>query len=111
MEHMMDLKVQAVNKHLYAFKLRVVERPAHISGISSFRTELDRLWADLDVILAPPTDVPESKLTAFADDTVLDALFSEDIAQPKPTRAREKRPRSSHKSDITEDTRAKKWER
>uniref|UniRef100_M1DLR2 Integrase core domain containing protein n=1 Tax=Solanum tuberosum TaxID=4113 RepID=M1DLR2_SOLTU len=106
-----DQKVQAVHKRLYAFELRVLARPAPVTNFSSFRTELDSLRADIDSILATPTVEPEFAPIALADDTVLDALFKEDIdAQSEPTRARGKRPRSSHISDTTDDARAKKRE-
>uniref|UniRef100_M1DJ67 Integrase core domain containing protein n=1 Tax=Solanum tuberosum TaxID=4113 RepID=M1DJ67_SOLTU len=107
METMMDQKVQVVHKHLDAFKLRVLIRPAPVIDVSSIRTELDSLRADLDAITAPHT---ESAPTTLADDTVIDALFINDIAQPEPTRARGKRHRSSHVSDTTEDARARKRE-
>uniref|UniRef100_M1DWR6 Integrase core domain containing protein n=1 Tax=Solanum tuberosum TaxID=4113 RepID=M1DWR6_SOLTU len=45
--------------------------------------------------------------TVPADDTVLDPLFREDITQPEPTRAREKRPYSSRTFDATEDAQIK----
>uniref|UniRef100_M1DL50 Integrase core domain containing protein n=1 Tax=Solanum tuberosum TaxID=4113 RepID=M1DL50_SOLTU len=108
---MMDQKVQAVHKCLDAFELRVLEQPSLATDLSSFRTELDSLRADVDAIISTPTDEPESAPTPLADDTVLDALFSDDIAQPEPTRARGKRHRSSHVSDTTEDARARKRER
>jgi len=107
----MDLKVQSINKRLDALELRVLERLAPTIDISSFRTELDRLWVDLDAILVPSMDAPESAPTAPTDDTMLDALFSENIPQSESTRARGKRHRSSHTSDATEDAREKKRER
>jgi len=111
MEHMMDLKVQAVNQCLDAFKLRVLERPVPTTDVSSLRKELDSLRADLDKILVPPIDEPESTHFIPADDTVLDALFGEDLPQPESTRARGKRPRSSRTSVATEDAQIKKHER
>ncbi|KAK4733987.1 hypothetical protein R3W88_008248 [Solanum pinnatisectum] len=106
MEHMMDLKVQAVNKCLDAFELRVLERPTPTTNIFSFRTELDHLRADLDAILAPSMDAPKSSPIAPADDMVLDALFSEDIPQSESTHARGKRHYFSHTSDATENARS-----
>uniref|UniRef100_M1DFF5 Integrase core domain containing protein n=1 Tax=Solanum tuberosum TaxID=4113 RepID=M1DFF5_SOLTU len=111
MESMMDQKVQAIHKRLDVFKLRVLEQPAPVTDMSSFLTELDSLRADLDAIIVPPTDEPESVHNVLVDDTVLGALFSDDIAQPKPTCSREKRHHSSHISDTTEDARARKRER
>ncbi|KAK4737545.1 hypothetical protein R3W88_001242 [Solanum pinnatisectum] len=110
MGHMMDLKVQAVNKRLDAFQLRVLERPVPTTYISYFWTKLDSLQANLDVILALPMDMPESAPTAPVDDTVLDALYNEDTPQSESTHAQGKRHRSSHTSDATEDARAKKRE-
>uniref|UniRef100_M1DIM6 Integrase core domain containing protein n=1 Tax=Solanum tuberosum TaxID=4113 RepID=M1DIM6_SOLTU len=71
----------------------------------------DNLQADLDAILCSPTDELESAPTALVDDTVLDSLFSEDIALPEPTCACGKSPRSSRISNTTEDAREKKQER
>uniref|UniRef100_M1DL65 Integrase core domain containing protein n=1 Tax=Solanum tuberosum TaxID=4113 RepID=M1DL65_SOLTU len=48
-------------------------------------TKLDSLRADLDAILAPPMNVPESAPTAPVDDMVLDALHSEDTPQSEST--------------------------
>uniref|UniRef100_M1DZ41 Integrase core domain containing protein n=1 Tax=Solanum tuberosum TaxID=4113 RepID=M1DZ41_SOLTU len=112
MEIMMDQKVQAVHKRLDAFKLRVLARLAPVTNFSSIRTKLDSLWADIDCIPVAPTNEPESRPTALADDIVLDALFREDTyEQPEPTRARGKRHHSSENSDTTEEARVKKRER
>uniref|UniRef100_M1DI23 Integrase core domain containing protein n=1 Tax=Solanum tuberosum TaxID=4113 RepID=M1DI23_SOLTU len=78
METMVDQKVQVVHKCLDAFELRVLTRPAPVTDISSFRTELDSLRSNIDSILATPTYEPEAAPTTLADDTVLDALFIED---------------------------------
>ncbi|KAK4707271.1 hypothetical protein R3W88_033192 [Solanum pinnatisectum] len=110
-EHMMDLKLQDVNKRLDVFKLRVLERPAPTINISSFRTELDHFRAELDVILVPSMDAPKSAPTAPTNDMMLDTLFSEEISQSESSRARGKRHHSSHTSYTTEDARAKKRER
>uniref|UniRef100_M1DIV7 Integrase core domain containing protein n=1 Tax=Solanum tuberosum TaxID=4113 RepID=M1DIV7_SOLTU len=110
MEHMMNLKVQAINKCLDTFELRVLKRPPPTTDICSLLIELDHFRADLDAIIAPSMDAPESAPIAPADDTVLDALYNEDIPQSESTRARGKRHRSSHTSDATEDARAKKRE-
>uniref|UniRef100_M1DQX5 Integrase core domain containing protein n=1 Tax=Solanum tuberosum TaxID=4113 RepID=M1DQX5_SOLTU len=112
MATVVDQKVQAVHKRLDAFELRVLTRSVPVTDFSSFRTELDSLWADIDSILATPIDEPESAPTTLADDTVLDALFREDTdAQLELTRVHGKRPRSSRISDTTYDARAKKRER
>uniref|UniRef100_M1DZS8 Integrase core domain containing protein n=1 Tax=Solanum tuberosum TaxID=4113 RepID=M1DZS8_SOLTU len=104
-------QVQAIHKRLDAFELRVLAQPAPVTKFSFFRNELDSLRADIDSILATPTDEPESAPTALADDIVLDVLFKEDTyAQSEPTRARGKRPRSSLISDTIDDARANKRE-
>uniref|UniRef100_M1DTY2 Integrase core domain containing protein n=1 Tax=Solanum tuberosum TaxID=4113 RepID=M1DTY2_SOLTU len=108
MGHMMDLKVQSVNKRLEAFELRVLERLAPITDISSLRTKLDNFWADIEAILAPPMEVLEFTPIALVDDTVLDALYSKDTSQFVSTHARGKGHHSSHSSDATEDARANK---
>ncbi|KAK4724142.1 hypothetical protein R3W88_026921 [Solanum pinnatisectum] len=110
MECMMDLKVQAFNKRMDVFKLRFLERPAPTTDISSFRTELDHFRANLDAILVPSIDTPEFAPTTPADDTVLDALYSEDIPQSESTCVQGKRHHSSHTSNATEDAKAKKRE-
>ncbi|WMV41556.1 hypothetical protein MTR67_034941, partial [Solanum verrucosum] len=96
MEGMMDRKVQAVNKRLDAFELRVLEPPAPSIDLSSFQAELASLRADADAILSTRTIKPQAAPTALADDTVLDALFS-GIAEkePMPTHTKGKRHRSS----------------
>ncbi|KAG5594966.1 hypothetical protein H5410_036198 [Solanum commersonii] len=77
MEGMMDQKVQAVNKHLDAFELRVLERSGSAIHLSSLQVELASLRTDVDAILSTPTVEPQVTPTALADDTVLDVLFSE----------------------------------
>ncbi|KAG5576289.1 hypothetical protein H5410_056423 [Solanum commersonii] len=58
MEGMMDQKIQAVNKQLDAFELRVLERPTPTMDLSSFQSELANIRADVDAILATPTVEP-----------------------------------------------------
>ncbi|KAG5610279.1 hypothetical protein H5410_021560 [Solanum commersonii] len=58
MEGMMDRKIQAVNKHLDAFELRVLERPTPTINLSSFQTKLASLRANVDAILTTPTVEP-----------------------------------------------------
>uniref|UniRef100_M1DNQ2 Integrase core domain containing protein n=1 Tax=Solanum tuberosum TaxID=4113 RepID=M1DNQ2_SOLTU len=111
MEHMMDVKVQVVNKRLDAFELIVLKRLASTTDVSYLRKDLDIHRAHHDKILVPPTYKPESTPTIPAVDMVLDALFREDLTQPKPTRARVTRPRSSRTSDANDDARVKKRER
>ena len=108
MEAKTDQKVQAVHKRLDAFELRVLERPALTTDMSSFRTELASLRADVDAILATPAVEPQATPFALGDDTVLGALFSGDDAeeQHKPARSRGKRHLSSHKTELTEEENA-----
>uniref|UniRef100_M1DI10 Integrase core domain containing protein n=1 Tax=Solanum tuberosum TaxID=4113 RepID=M1DI10_SOLTU len=108
MEDMMDWKIQAVNKCLDAFELRVLKRPAPTIDLSSFEVELASLWADVDAILATPIVDPQAALTALADDTVLDALFS-GIAEEgtEPTYTKGKR----HCSSRTEEEKSQKRQR
>uniref|UniRef100_M1DMJ3 Integrase core domain containing protein n=1 Tax=Solanum tuberosum TaxID=4113 RepID=M1DMJ3_SOLTU len=105
MEIMMDRKVQTVNKRLDAFELRVFEQPVLTIDLSSLRTNLANLRADIDDILATPAVKPPATPTAWTDDTVLDALFR-GIAEekPNPTLAKGKRYRSSR----TEEEKAQK---
>uniref|UniRef100_M1DB33 Integrase core domain containing protein n=1 Tax=Solanum tuberosum TaxID=4113 RepID=M1DB33_SOLTU len=76
MEGMMDRKVQAVNKRLDAFELRVLERSAPAINLSSLQAELASLQTDVDAILVAPKVEPQAAPTALADDTVLYALFN-----------------------------------
>uniref|UniRef100_M1DEM1 Integrase core domain containing protein n=1 Tax=Solanum tuberosum TaxID=4113 RepID=M1DEM1_SOLTU len=76
MEGMMDRKVQAVNKRLEAFELRVLERSAPGTDLSTLQADLASLRTDVDAILVAPSVETQAAPTALADDTVLDALFS-----------------------------------
>uniref|UniRef100_M1DGQ6 Integrase core domain containing protein n=1 Tax=Solanum tuberosum TaxID=4113 RepID=M1DGQ6_SOLTU len=108
MEGMMDRKIQAINKRLDSFELGVLERPTPTIDLSSFEAELATLRADVDAILATPTIEPQAAPTAFADDTVLDALFSGTAeAGPEPTHTKGKR----HRSSRTEEEKAQKRQR
>uniref|UniRef100_M1DS40 Integrase core domain containing protein n=1 Tax=Solanum tuberosum TaxID=4113 RepID=M1DS40_SOLTU len=96
MEGMMDRHIQAVNKHLDAFELRVLERPATAIDLSTFEAELASLRGNVDDILATHTVEPQAAPTALADDLVLDALFSGSVEEgPEPTHTKGKRHRSS----------------
>uniref|UniRef100_M1D9F3 Integrase core domain containing protein n=1 Tax=Solanum tuberosum TaxID=4113 RepID=M1D9F3_SOLTU len=108
MDGMMDRKIQAGNKLLDAFELLVLDRPAPAIDLSSFEAELASLRADVDAILATPTDEPQAAPTAMADDTVLDALFSGTVEEgPEPTHIKGKR----HYSSRTEEEKAQKRQR
>uniref|UniRef100_M1DJ26 Integrase core domain containing protein n=1 Tax=Solanum tuberosum TaxID=4113 RepID=M1DJ26_SOLTU len=108
MEGMMDRKVQAVNKRLDAFELRVLERPAPTIYLSFFQAELASLRADVDAILSTPTFEPQDAPTALADDTVHDALFSGTAEEEfAPTHTKGKR----HRSSRTEEEKAHKRHR
>uniref|UniRef100_M1BV32 Integrase core domain containing protein n=1 Tax=Solanum tuberosum TaxID=4113 RepID=M1BV32_SOLTU len=105
MEGMMDRKIQAVNKCLDSFELRVLEQPAPIINLSSFQSELASLRANVDVILATPTVEPQVAPTALVDDTVLDALFSGTAEERlEPTHTKGKR----HHSSRIEEEKAQK---
>uniref|UniRef100_M1DI20 Integrase core domain containing protein n=1 Tax=Solanum tuberosum TaxID=4113 RepID=M1DI20_SOLTU len=97
MEGMMDWKVQAVNKHLDAFELRVLERLAPAIDLSALQADLASLRTDVDTILAAPSV-----------DTVLDALFSGTTEEGLTlTHAKGKR----HRSHRTEEEKAHKRQR
>lgn len=80
----MDLKVTFF---INAFKLRVLAYPSLATDVFSNQAELDSHQANLDSILAPPVNELESVLTILADNTMLDTLFCEDLAEAEPTRA------------------------
>uniref|UniRef100_M1DM99 Integrase core domain containing protein n=1 Tax=Solanum tuberosum TaxID=4113 RepID=M1DM99_SOLTU len=103
MEGMMDRKVQAVNKRLDAFELRVLERSAPAIDLSALQVDLASLRTDVAAILAAPSVETQAALTVLADDTVLDALFSGTAEEgPAPTHAKGKR----HRSHCTEEEKA-----
>ena len=105
MEGMMDRKVQAVNKRLDAFELRVLERSAPTIDLSALQADLASLRTDVDAILAAPSVETQAAPTALADDTVLDALFSGTAEEgPAPTHAKVK----CHHSHRTEEEKAHK---
>uniref|UniRef100_M1DF00 Integrase core domain containing protein n=1 Tax=Solanum tuberosum TaxID=4113 RepID=M1DF00_SOLTU len=105
MEGMMDRKVQAVNKRLDAFELRVLERSALATDLSALQADLASLRTDVDAILAAPSVETQAAPTALADDAVLDTLFSGTTEEgPAPTHAKGKR----HRSDRTEEEKAHK---
>uniref|UniRef100_M1DN91 Integrase core domain containing protein n=1 Tax=Solanum tuberosum TaxID=4113 RepID=M1DN91_SOLTU len=107
MEGMMDRKVQAVNKRLDAFELRVLERSAPATDLSALQADLASLRTDVDPILAAPSVEIQAAPTALADDTVLDALFSGTAEEgPAPTHAKGKQ----HRSHRTEEEKAHKIE-
>uniref|UniRef100_M1BMH3 Integrase core domain containing protein n=1 Tax=Solanum tuberosum TaxID=4113 RepID=M1BMH3_SOLTU len=67
---MMDRKVQDVNKRLDAFELRVFERSAPATDLSTLQADLASLRTDVDAILAAPSVDTQASPTALADDTV-----------------------------------------
>ncbi|KAG5599281.1 hypothetical protein H5410_030651 [Solanum commersonii] len=86
MEGMIERKIQAINKCLDAFELRLLKRPAPTINLSSFQSELASLRTDIDSILATSTVEPQAAPTTLADDTVFDVLFSGTTEEgPEPT--------------------------
>uniref|UniRef100_M1DN92 Integrase core domain containing protein n=1 Tax=Solanum tuberosum TaxID=4113 RepID=M1DN92_SOLTU len=77
-------EVQIVNKLIDAFELRVLKRLVPTTDLSSFRTELASLRADVDGILATPTIEPQAAPKALYDDTVLNALVGTQRSNPIP---------------------------
>uniref|UniRef100_M1DNE5 Integrase core domain containing protein n=1 Tax=Solanum tuberosum TaxID=4113 RepID=M1DNE5_SOLTU len=97
MEGMMDRKVQAINKRLDAFELRVLKRSASSIDLSALQADLASLRTDVNAILTTPSVETQVAPTALADDTVLDALFSGTAEEGlAPTHAKGKRHRSHH---------------
>uniref|UniRef100_M1DMZ4 Integrase core domain containing protein n=1 Tax=Solanum tuberosum TaxID=4113 RepID=M1DMZ4_SOLTU len=100
MEGMMDRKVQAVNKRLDAFELRVLERSAPAINLSDLQADLASLRTDVDTLLAAPSAETQAAPTALADDTVLEALFSgtaEEGPAPTHTKGKQHRPHRTEK--------------
>uniref|UniRef100_M1DSK9 Integrase core domain containing protein n=1 Tax=Solanum tuberosum TaxID=4113 RepID=M1DSK9_SOLTU len=65
-------------------------------------TELSSLQAIIDTLLAPPEIGPESAPTSLVDDTLLDALFGDEMPPPYSSCHAGKRPHSGKTSDVTE---------
>uniref|UniRef100_M1DTV5 Integrase core domain containing protein n=1 Tax=Solanum tuberosum TaxID=4113 RepID=M1DTV5_SOLTU len=108
MEGMMDRKVQAVNKHLDAFELRVLERSALGIDLSALQANFASLRTDIDALIAAPSVETQAAPTALADDIVLEALFSRTAEEgPAQTHAKGKRYRPHH----TEEEKAQKRQR
>lgn len=78
METMIDQKIQAVHKHLDAFKLRVLALPTPVTNLSSIWTELASLQDNIDSILATPAEDPKSAPPTFVEHLFLHALLSRD---------------------------------
>uniref|UniRef100_M1DYH6 Integrase core domain containing protein n=1 Tax=Solanum tuberosum TaxID=4113 RepID=M1DYH6_SOLTU len=78
--------------------------------MSSFRTELASFWAYVDAILATLAVEPHAAPSSLGDDLILGALFSREDAdaQLEPARARGKRHRSSHKTELMEKEKSSK---
>uniref|UniRef100_M1DZ10 Integrase core domain containing protein n=1 Tax=Solanum tuberosum TaxID=4113 RepID=M1DZ10_SOLTU len=108
MDGMMDRKVQAVNKRLDAFELRVLDRSAPATDLSALQADLASLRTDVDAILVAPSVETQAAPTVLADDTMLDALFSGTTEEgPVRTHAKGKR----HRSHRTEEEKAHKRQR
>uniref|UniRef100_M1DYJ6 Integrase core domain containing protein n=1 Tax=Solanum tuberosum TaxID=4113 RepID=M1DYJ6_SOLTU len=108
MEGMIDQKVEAVNKRLDAFELRVLERSAPATDLSALQADLASLRTDLDAILAAPAVETQATPTTLTDDTVLDSLFSGTAEESSaPTHVKGKR----HGSHRTEEEKAHKRQR
>ncbi|KAK4717943.1 hypothetical protein R3W88_016281 [Solanum pinnatisectum] len=107
MEQMMDQKIQAVHKCLDAFELTVLKSPAPIIDVSTFKTELANLHADVDGFLAPSDIAPEVAPAAEEDEMVMTDLFRDDMPPLVSSRAARKRHHSNHTSDTDEARRLK----
>uniref|UniRef100_M1DFE2 Integrase core domain containing protein n=1 Tax=Solanum tuberosum TaxID=4113 RepID=M1DFE2_SOLTU len=111
MEGMMDRKVQAVNKRLDAFELRVLGRSAPTIDLFALQAELASLRTDVNAILSTPIVEPQAAPIALADDTVLDALFSGTTEEGlEPTHAKGKRHRSSRTEEEKDQKRQRRQE-
>ncbi|KAK4723882.1 hypothetical protein R3W88_026661 [Solanum pinnatisectum] len=107
-KHMMDHKVQAVHKRLYAFESIVLQRLAPTDDVTTLRKEVESLCADIIGLLVPPETEPEFTPTAPIDNMVVDALFGDEMLLPISSRHAGKRPCSSQTSDDIEAWRAHK---
>ena len=86
-------KISEVHRHLDAFELRVLARPAPLVDVLNLQDAVDSLHTDIDTILE--ARVPESEAPSVdpAEDTVLAALFATSEIPPPPPREHAKRRR------------------
>lgn len=87
--------------------MRVLQWRNPTIDMSLIKTELDRLWANIDSILATPVIDPQSTPSELGDDSVIGALVSGD-EQPEPTLAKWKKHHSSRKHERMEAEEAKR---
>lgn len=78
---MIDRKIQAIHKYLDAFELRILERPAPTIDVTAFETNLARLWANADDLLAPIEEVPDFSPEVEEGEVVMTTIFG-DIMPP-----------------------------
>ncbi|KAG5615083.1 hypothetical protein H5410_014907 [Solanum commersonii] len=76
MEGMMDRKVQAINKHLDAFELRVLDRSSPAIDLFTLLADLASLWTDVEAILATLSVEPQGRQEWH------ERLFEDWITQP-----------------------------
>uniref|UniRef100_M1DEQ1 Integrase core domain containing protein n=1 Tax=Solanum tuberosum TaxID=4113 RepID=M1DEQ1_SOLTU len=108
---MMDQKVQAVNKRMDAFELRVLKRPGPTIDVTTFQDDLASLRADVAALLAPDTKVPESAPAVLEDEMVMTTMFGDTMPPPGFDHTDGILPRSDHTIDIEEARRLRKKER
>uniref|UniRef100_M1DJ30 Integrase core domain containing protein n=1 Tax=Solanum tuberosum TaxID=4113 RepID=M1DJ30_SOLTU len=101
-ERMIDPKIQAVNKRLDAFELRVLERPGPTIDAIAFHTELASLPIDVSSLLAPIETVSEDAPEVEVDEVVMTVLFGDTVPPPDPSRTTGRHNSSEHTSDADE---------
>lgn len=85
-----------------------MERPGPAIDITTFYTELNSLYTDVDALLANDKTVSEIAPVDVADDMVMTDLFGDFMPPPYPSRVAGKR---HHSSNHTSNTKEARWAR
>ena len=102
-----ERKIAEVNQRLDAFELRVLARPAPPVDVSTLKSAVDSLRADIDTILEAKVRESKDNSVEPAEDTVLAAIFATSKIPPLPPREHAKRLRGRTEDEV----RARKKER
>ena len=102
-----ERKIAEVHQRLDAFGLRVLARSAPPVDVSTLKSAVDSLRADIDTILEARVPESEAPSVELAEDTLLATLFATSDNPPPPPRESAKR----HRGRAEDEVRARKKER